>query len=480
MTTGLFVRAHAAALALIALSTSCRMADIVASVPNSDGGNGPASQGAPDGGGPGFGFVVPEAGAYPDTPIPGSCLNLQCQQRACPGSATTSLSGTVYAPNGTLPLYNVAVYVPNAPLDPLVLGATCDRCGTLASGKPIASALTDAEGKFKVSNVPAGRDIPLVLQVGKWRRKLVIPEVRPCQDNPLTDPQQTRLPRNRTEGDLPRVAVTDGSCDELVCLLPTLGIDPAELGVAGQDRAFIYYGGGGITTATLAGITDANTLWRNLDELRKYDMVINSCRCEEKAKEKGPMAFEAVTGYLNAGGRMFTTHYSYDFLKFSPDPALRAAVAPAETDAAHEGPIVLDTSFPKGKALADWMKFLDPSLLYGQVPARVVFGNMTGASAQVWGRAGKQPGFLTMNTPVAAPADQQCGRIAHLDLHVTGTDQSFGNPSNHGPFGGNQGPFPAGCPATLNKAEHVLAFFLFDLAACIQEDKTPPAPPPIQ
>ena len=36
-----------------------------------------------------------------------------------------------------------------------------------------------------------------------------------------------------------------------------------------------------------------------------------------------------------------------------------------------------------------------------------------------------------------------------------------------------------GCGTALNKAEHVLAFFIFDLAACIQEDTKPPAPPPI-
>src|SRR5258707_334594 len=42
---------------------------------------------------------------------------------------TTSISGTAFAPNGTLPLYNVAVYVPGGPLAPVLQGVTCDRCG---------------------------------------------------------------------------------------------------------------------------------------------------------------------------------------------------------------------------------------------------------------------------------------------------------------------------------------------------------------
>jgi hypothetical protein len=416
-----------------------------------------------------FGFQVTDGGPSDPPPASPACVNLQCRQQACPAGGTTSLSGTAYAPNGTLPLYNVAVYVPNAPLDPFVQGSSCERCGTLASGKPIASALSDAEGKFKIKNVPAGKDVPLVFQVGKWRRKVIVPEVLPCQDNPLGDPQVTRLPRNRSEGDLPRVAITQGSCDDLVCLLPKLGIDLAETGVAGQDRAFIYYDGGRL----LPGATDAVKLWRSFEELRKYDMVINSCRCYEQKAEKGPEAFAAVTQYLDGGGRMFNTDFSYDFLKFSPDPLLSAAVISGRTRSA-DGPAVIDTSFPKGKALADWIKFLDPSAAYGEIPLRIIFGNLTGANSQVWARdTQKGPVFVTINTPVSASPDKQCGRVVDLDTHVTlggDTDQ---------PTQAVRLQSLADCDTTLNKAEHVLAFMLFDLAACIQEDTRPPAPPPV-
>src|SRR5580700_6571303 len=55
-----------------------------------------------------------------------SCVGLECQVQNCGGGVSTTINGTVYAPNGTLPLYNVIVYIPNAPLDPIQHGVSCD------------------------------------------------------------------------------------------------------------------------------------------------------------------------------------------------------------------------------------------------------------------------------------------------------------------------------------------------------------------
>src|SRR6185503_12676465 len=120
------------------------------------------------------------------TPYDAECTGLSCFQVDCPGGGTTSLSGTVYMPNGTLPLYGATVYVPAGTVGPLAPGAQCDRCGTVLSGGSLVQATTDTMGRFFLTDVPttdrmpAGGTVPLVIQVGKWRRQVQLPAVGEC------------------------------------------------------------------------------------------------------------------------------------------------------------------------------------------------------------------------------------------------------------------------------------------------------------
>jgi hypothetical protein len=73
-------------------------------------------------------------------------------------------------------------------------------------------APNDANGRFSLIGVPPGDNIPLVITTGKWRRQIVVPHVDACTEHPLA-PIDTTLPRDRTESDLPRIAIATGLAD---------------------------------------------------------------------------------------------------------------------------------------------------------------------------------------------------------------------------------------------------------------------------
>src|SRR5882757_6711979 len=108
--------------------------------------------------------------------IPGLCVSLRaqtactglCQQQvSCPAGQTTSITGVVYAPNGTDPLPNVTVYIPNAPVSAFTPGVSCPVVGQAPSGSPLVGTTTGVDGSFTLVNVPVGSNIPLVIQAGR-------------------------------------------------------------------------------------------------------------------------------------------------------------------------------------------------------------------------------------------------------------------------------------------------------------------------
>ncbi len=422
------------------------------------------------------------------------CSGLVCQIASCPSGGMTTVSGTVYAPNGTLPLYNVLVYVPNSTVSPLATGAVCDKCGSPVSGSPITTTLTDYKGNFTLNNVPSGANIPLVIQLGKWRRQVTIPNVTSCVNNVITDHNLTRLPKTQSEGNMPKIAVTTGDCDRLSCMLPKVGISSTEFGVQGSSKAVHFYSGAGLGQAYVdyygssygynmlsggpSGMTTAKSLWTSLSLMMNYDIIVFSCECYEGTSGKGSSAYSAVTNYLAAGGRVFSTDFQYVWYKYSTDSAL-SGIATIPGGAPTGGsPVYIDTSFPKGAALSSWLEYIDSSTGTSS-PAHVtpsyVFANFntlnsTATAAQRWGYSSgsSNPRFLTVNTPAGAAAASQCGKAVHLDAHINQFDTV-------------DSTFPAGCSGSIGQGEEAFAFFFFDIASCVSPTSTPPpTPPPYQ
>jgi hypothetical protein len=395
----------------------------------------------------------------------GPCKNLQCQQVACPGGGTTSVSGTVYAPTPPQfgpadPIYDAIVYVPNAELAPFTKGVSCDKCGAAASGEPIAVALSQADGTFKVENVPVGDDIPLVIQVGRWRRKVTIPHVEQCTDTKL-DAEHTRLPRTQAEGDIPHMAIATSFYDPTQCIMRKIGVADSEFTAPdGAGRIHLYAGGGmGLKGATLP---PAYALWGDAStpsKLDEYDIVAAPCL----AHPTDATGRKNIADYADAGGRVYITDLSNDIM--SSGVASWKSVATWTNDFIGDTTGTIDQTFPKGQALATWLSAIGATPTKGQVGLEEVYYRFSATTQQRWVYDAANPLVMSFNTPLDAAPGDQCGRTIYASFHVA-TPLS--------------GTFPDSCPvAPLTPQEKILEFMLFDLASCVQKDDAPPAPPPV-
>ncbi|TVR01875.1 MAG: carboxypeptidase regulatory-like domain-containing protein [Deltaproteobacteria bacterium] len=412
--------------------------------------------------------------APPTQPPPGRCP---------PGEPVTTLTGVVTIPSMELPLPDVSVYVPSGPLVPIATGATCLPCGQPLSGFPIVETETNLNGQFILRGVPEGDNIPLVIEVGKWRREVTIPRVDPCQINQLPR-EMTRLPRNSSEGHIPQFAVTTGGCDALECLLRKIGIDDSEFTVPSEEGRVHLYAGRGGTDSFSGGPSFPSSMswWDELDNLLPYDIIVHSCECNTNANDKSDRARRALQDFSDAGGRVFLSHLHYIWLSGGTDDFRAVADWGNSSSGISDNQTgIIDISFDKGTQLAAWMELTgNPGDTPGQFPIEEARGSIREINSDLatqWvsinprcigvlpGFGGGCPSTLTQyfsfNTPVFDDPADQCGRVVFSDIHVSAGDNSSPNR-----------PFPTGCTSSgLTPQERALVFMLFDLARCIVPDK---------
>jgi hypothetical protein len=453
----------------------------------------------------GSGFTGP--GGQPAQCPPG----LQCNV-SCSGGATTSISGKVYDPAKKNPLYNVAVYVPGAPLQALPkgvpTGADACSCAALFKSGGVVSAATGVDGSFKLTNAPVGAGVPLVLQVGKWRR-LVHVNTKQCQDNPQPD-TSLALPATVAAGDIndniPDIAVSTGRADTLECLMKRIGLPESEYvaGAGGSGHIHVFAGGdpgggGGAGRPENPGMTGApessTSLWDSQAHLMPYDITLLSCEGGETYNANP----DALEQYLNAGGRVFSSHFHYAWFS-GPIDSTGTNMYTAPPDWGNNlanwtpggggmgnttnGAIVQTLNvgggpFPKGVALYQWLGLVNALGVNGAPPQLLPivqprFNAVVAASnkpSQPWivDSQTMSTMYFSFDTPVNAPPGPKggppnyCGRVVFSDLHVGGGSMDSQNP-------------PSGCAqADLSPQEKALEFMLFDLSSCVIPDTVPPS-----
>jgi hypothetical protein len=300
-------------------------------------------------------------------------------------------------------------------------------------------------------------------------------------------PAQTTLPRNHMQGDMPKMAIATGQLDPFECLLLKLGIDAGEIQPTGSGTRIELFTAANQPGTTMPGAQSAAAITTDLGKLMAYDIVILPCEGAEYA-QKGT---DKLVSYLDAGGRVFATHYSYDWLSYAGSPFNAIEKSPVnglwDKNQLDFGSLLgsmttasLVTTFPKGMAFAQWLQHVGVAGAPMSIAIADIRHDIDGVDpnlAQAWatdtmsdGKAGVA--HLTFDTPINPPVTidnkpMYCGRVVYSDFHVAQMEADRGV------------AFPGACHSgALTDQEKALAFMLFDLSSCVQPDSQPP--PPIQ
>jgi hypothetical protein len=389
-----------------------------------------------------------------------SCVGLACQQQSCSGNATTSITGTVYAPNGTDPLPNVTVYIPNAAVAPFTPGVSCPVVGAAPSGSPLVGTTTDVNGNFTLINVPVGSNIPLVIISGRWRRQLVIPGTTACSNTALPSTFAV-MPQNQSQGDIPKIAIATGSVDQVECVLLKMGISQSEFtDPTGTGRINLFGGGGAPGSgAVIDSATPSQAaLMGNASTLDSYDVLM--LPCEGAAYLKPAQELANLLSFANSGGRIYASHFSYDWMYQNPPFDGVANWSPGVASL-NSGTATVDTSFTGGQTLQTWLQNVGATTTPGQMSLDTLRVDTKGviAPTQSWlalnDSAYNNPSMqFVWDTPIAASGTvvNQCGRVLFNEYHVENGSSS------------QSSSFPGECAAgAMTPQEKLLEYMLFEL-----------------
>jgi hypothetical protein len=411
---------------------------------------------------------------------------------SCQGGGETTVTGTVYDPAEKNPLYGIVVYIPSEPPAAISTGASCYSCNSLYTGNPIAFAVTDSAGNFTIHGVPDGANIPLVVQVGKWRMQYTLPGVTACQANDASAllKAKLKLPNNHQVGDIPSIAIATGGADSLECLLHRIGVDESEYGpgASSPGRIHIFYGDAGSNTSPAAP-NAWSSLWDTTPDLMAYDITLLTCEGHEATKDGNGGALtdamrQALYDYAQNGGRVFASHYHYNW--FNAGPFGMQNLAAWQTGGQHydtDPDAVISTTlpggqpFPRGVAMKEWLTNVN-ALTNGELHIVQARHNALVTAANTaslpWietdtkASPPSQTEYFSFDTPFGTAPAEQCGRVVYSDLHVGAASGDYGGYTDNVP---SNAVVPTGCGnGDLSPQEKALEFMLFDLSGCV----TPP------
>ncbi len=339
-------------------------------------------------------------------------------------SCTTTVTGKVYSPLGPAkgdPIPNILVYIPQTAVLPFAAsvgaGVTggCSAQANLVSGNPLVNATTDAAGNFTLvtTGLTTGT-YNLVIQAGKWRRQYPNTAITACATNNidtqygggLTMPSTTAT-TDGTIADLPHIAVVTGEADSIECIFHQIGIADSEVtdpSGTGSINLFRGASDGGEYANTSTSAPTEVSLVGSPATLANYDVVIFGCQGTTSSAATSANQ-QNMVNYANAGGRIFATHYAYNWLD-TISPFSSSAVWNVSHEVQLTGTFgaTIDQSYAEGVILAQWLQNIGASNngVQGQIALqsiRIDTSAVNNPPAQNWVRLNSGQSSLYTGTP---------------------------------------------------------------------------------
>jgi hypothetical protein len=369
-------------------------------------------------------------------------------------SGETSVSGRVFFPNGTDPVSKALIYIPRGEPDVIPSSPACVVCRD--ASEVVATTTTDVTGAFTLSGIPSKG--LLVVEKGYFRRTVEL-DVAPCTATEL-DAESLRLPRNRTEGNIPNIAVVKGEWDRLADALERVGLEAGQFDVADES-------------CSIQTECDSRQLMLSLDAMMSYHMIFINCGPVNEdlllADHTKNRVATNMLAYTRAGGRVYITDEAYDFVEQSFPGFLDFAGCdevpddePEDLDCAQCGQAV-SVAIPGRVLDADLAAWL-AALGYGTGGSVELWGFLRGwvpidhgpddASLPriddrlvfwVEGDVAEGQGCLTGTRPMMVTVDVECGKVLFSSFHTV-----YGS-------------------TDITVQEKILEYLVFELGSCFEE-----------
>jgi hypothetical protein len=358
------------------------------------------------------------------------------EDAAVDGGASSEMSdaarvcrSAVRGPSGIHAASGVQVYLAARPgEDPRRTGA-CGQC--IAAGEASIHDVTGPDGTFELSGVPRGEH-EIVIEKGLFQRRV---EITVSCDDVSLDEASTALPRDSTEGRVPRIAVILGPFDAIETVLSAVGIGEIDL----------------------VEPSDAGALVRDPATLSLYDYVFVDCGAGVDSGIDDAIRAN-LRAFVEGGGRLYVTDQAYDVVEQTYPRALDYAgrspgdglsELPEPLDAAQHGRQGAIASRIHDDTLREWLDLhgvLDGEghlFLRGLAPGWALIDGAASTST-TWVSG---PADGARDRPLTVTFQAGCGMVLYTSYHTSG---------------GTSGPL-------LGPQETILAYLAFEIASCIED-----------